>query len=128
MNKSEFIKQLRATAEELTPLTQSRAFGALAWNGTEYAKNDEPKILDPYALSWWAMLGTIADLAEAQETPLSEKQIKYLEGLLFGGMGSLNDLRFDPKSSGDIAETVNHRLDKQRRALYTSFKDDLTEM
>ncbi len=70
------------------------------------------------------MLGTIADLIEAQESPLTEKQNKYLERLLFGGMGSLNDLNFDPQMRGDAAKTVNDRLDKQRRALFASFRND----
>jgi hypothetical protein len=124
MNKLAFIRQLRATAKELAPLTESTAAGTLTWNGTEYAKSDEVKTPDPYALSWQAMLVAIAELLEAQESPLAEKQIKYLERLLFGGMGSLNDLSFDPKSRGDIARTVNDRLEKQRQALYASLKDD----
>lgn len=123
MNKSTFIKQLKATAKELAPLTQSIGVGALTWNGTEYAKSDKSKSPDPYALSWQTTLVTIAELLEAQESPLTEKQTKYLERLLFGGMGSLNDLFFDPNSGGDIARTVNDRLDKQRRALFASFRD-----
>jgi hypothetical protein len=124
MNQIEFLKQLRATANELTPLAQSTTVGALTWNGTEYVKSDESKRPDPYALSWQTMLRAIADLIEAQNSPLTEKQIDYLEHLLFGGMGSLNDLSFDPKSCGDVAKKVNDLLDKQRRALYASFKDD----
>jgi hypothetical protein len=124
MNKLVFINQLRATANEFTPLTQSTAAGALTWNGTEYVKSEESKSFDPYALSWQTVLGVIADLLEAQEAPLSENQTKYLERLLFGGMGSLSDLFFDPKSRGDLARIVNGRLEKQRQALYASFKDD----
>ena len=124
MNKTAFIKQLRATANELTPLTQSAAAGASVWNGTEYARSKESKLPDPYALSWRTMLGAIADLIEAQESPLTERQTGYLERLLFGGMGSLNDLNFDPKAGGDLARIVNDRLDEQRRILYAIFKDD----
>ncbi len=124
MNRIAFIKELRATAKELLPLAQSVAPGALIWNGTKYANSDEPKFPNPYALSWQMMLEAIAELLEAQESPLSEKQTGYLEGLLFGGMGSLNDLAFDPRSDGDLATTVNDRLDKHRRALYVSFKKD----
>ena len=123
MNKIASIKQLRATANKLTPLTQSAAAGALTWNETEYAKSDKSRSPDPFALSWQTTLVAIAELLEAQESPITDKQAKYLEGLLFGGMGSLNDLFFDPKSGGDTARTVNERLDKQRHALFASFKD-----
>jgi len=123
MNKSRFVKQLKATAEELGPLTQSTGVGTLTWNGTEYAKSDETKSPDPYALAWQTTLVAVAELLEAQESPLTEKQTKYLERLLFGGIGSLNDLFFDPKLGGPTARTVNDRLDKQRSALFASFKD-----
>jgi hypothetical protein len=124
VDKPAFIKQLRATASGLAPLTKSTVAGASTWNGTEYVKIDKSQRPNPYALSWWAMLGAIADLLEAQESPPSKKQISYLEGLLFGGMGSLNDLTFDTQAGGDIARTVNERLEKQRRVLYDSFKHD----
>ena len=94
MDKIAFIKQLRTTANELTPLTESGVVGALTWNGTHYAKAAESKSPDPYALCWQEMLRAVADLLEAQESSFSEKQSKYLERLLFGGMGSLNDLEF----------------------------------
>jgi|SRR5690348_18356474 len=123
MNKVEFIKQLKATANELKLLAESVAPGALTWNGTEYVKGIERKA-DPYALAWFSTLLTIADLIEAQEAPLSDKQIAYLKRNLFGGMGSLNDLSFDSRTVGDLAKTINDRLDKQRRLLYISFKDD----
>lgn len=123
MNKSKFIEQLRITANELTPMTQSAAAGASTWNGTEYAKVTEAKSPNPYALSWQAMLGAIADLLEAQESPLSEKQVRYLNRLLFGGMGSLNDLTFNPKLEGDVAMKVNETLDRQRRTLFARFND-----
>ena len=118
-----FIEQLRATAAELKPLTESASSGDLVWNGTEYSKTGESKTPNPYALCWWAVLGTIADLLEAQQSPLSEKQIRYLERRLFGGMGSLNDLFFDTSSAGDNARSINDRLDERRRALFASFKD-----
>jgi len=127
MNKTEFIKQLRATAAEIKPLTEAAAPGALTWNGTAYAKG-EAKNPDPYALAWWSMLGAIAELIEAQESPLSAKQTAYLDRTLFGGMGSLNDLYFDPKSSGTVANAINERLDERRRALFASFKGEPVEL
>lgn len=117
MNQRVFIDQLRATATEFTPLAQPPVAGASTWNGVEYAKGNDSKTFDPYALAWQTMLGAIADLLEAQEAPFNEKQTKYLERLLFGGMGSLNDLFFDPKARGEIASTVNDRLEKQRRII-----------
>ena len=69
-----------------------------------------------------ANLGHPAELLQGQDSPITSKQINYLQGLLFGGMGSFNDLFFDPRLCGEIAHTVNDRLDKQRRALFDSFK------
>lgn len=123
MNKERFIKELRATAVELKPLTEATSPGDLVWNGTEYAKTSESRTPHPYALCWWGMLGAIAELLEGQESPITSKQTDYLQGLLFGGMGSLNDLFFDPQANGETAKTVNDRLDKQRRILFDSFKD-----
>jgi hypothetical protein len=123
MNKSRFVEQLKATAKELAPLSQSARASSLMWNGTEYVRAGETRTPDPYALSWQTMLIAIAELLDAQEGPLTGKQAEYLERLLFGGMGSLNDLFFDPKVGGDTAKTVNDRLDKRRRALFASFKD-----
>ena len=122
MNKTEFVNQLRAIAEVLTPLTQAVAPGAMVWNGTEYAKAEERKP-NPYALAWWSSLTAIAELIEAQETPLSTKQLSYLDRFLFGGMGSLNDLSFDLKSSGVSADLVNKRLHERRPTLFASFHE-----
>ena len=122
MNKREFIKQLRETAETLKPLTESAMLRSLNWNGTTYAKGTQEKKPKPYALAWWSILSTVAELIDAQETPLSEKQIAYLNKLLFGGMGSFNDMSFDLNSVGQIAKTIKDRLNEQRRALYECFK------
>ncbi len=122
MNRSEFIKQLRATAEELKPLTQAASAGAATWNGTEYVKGGEKKP-DSQAIAWWSTLVAVAEMIDSQEVPLSVKQIAYLDRLLFGGMGSLNDLYFDPKAVGPGAALLNKRLDENRRALFASFKN-----
>jgi|SRR5208337_2985467 len=121
MNKNDFVKQLRLTSEELKPLTHSAMSCAAIWDGQSYVKG-EVKEPDPYALAWSAILDTIAGLIEAQESQLSPKQITYLTRVLFGGMGSLNDLCFDPKSLGDAARVVNERLDQRRQVLFASFK------
>ena len=59
MNTREFIKQLRETAETLKPLTKSATLGSLTWNGTTYAKSNEEKKPEPYALAWWSILSTV---------------------------------------------------------------------
>ena len=120
MNKIDFIKHLRSTAEALKPLTLSALSGSATWDGKNYVKS-VAKTPEPYALAWWSILGTTADLIEAQEGPLSAKQIAYLKRLLFGGMGSLNDLSFDAKSVGDGATAINEHLNRERRALFASF-------
>jgi hypothetical protein len=122
MNKKQFIEALRDTAAALTPLTETVSPGAASWRGTEYVKATRHMRADPYALAWWSILCTMADLVEAQEAPLSVEQIKYIEKILFGGMGSLNDLYFDSKELGAIAEMVNKGLDEQRHDLYAVFK------
>jgi hypothetical protein len=127
MDKIEFIKQLRITAEVLEPLAEwatPATSGTLKWNGVEYAKvkEGEEKVPEPSALVWRSVLTTIADLREAQKTPLSDEQIAYLNRLLFGGMGSLNDVFFDSREIGSIADTINYRLDVQRTDLFNSFK------
>jgi len=117
MNKAEFTKQLRATAEALGPLTKSVIPGSRVWNGTSYVKNEaKAREPDPYALAWWMALRTIADLIEAQDSPLSTKQIAYLSNVLFGGMGSLNDLSFKN------ADAINILLAQRRSELFAIFK------
>ena len=95
--------------------------GALSWNGEKYASQQQ-KAPEPHALAWQSTLNAVAEMIDRQDAPLSEKQLAYLDRLLFGGMGSLNDLQFNEKAGGDIAKMVNGGLDRQRRALYASFK------
>jgi hypothetical protein len=114
MNTAEFLKELRATAEVLKPLTQTTSPNALSWDGGRYSKGTV-KTADTGALVWWAILSTIAELVEAQEIPLSAKQIEYLRQLMFGGMGTLNDLSVS-------ARDINKLLDERRDKLFVSFK------
>ncbi len=122
MNKTKFVQQLRATAAAMKPLTESASSDAMTWDGKQYAKG-VAKQPDPYALSWGSTLNAIAALLEAQDSPVSELQRTYLAETLFGGMGSLNDLYFDPKALGVLAESVNGSLDQSRRELYARFQD-----
>jgi len=122
MDKQRFIKALRITAEVLQPLTKSLKSGSFEWNGREYAEvissKEAEKEPNPYALAWAATLTTIAELIEAQESPLSHAQTTYLRSVLFGGMGSLTDLKFDPKGVGDVANVINARLEIQTNDLF----------
>jgi hypothetical protein len=123
MNKIEFVATLRATASELQPLTKAITPGGAIWNGATYVKHTGPEIKpDPTALAWWSVLTAIAELLEAQDTPLSTKQLSYLDRLLFGGMGSLNDLWFDPETAGNRAHVINEALNEKRRALFEVFR------
>jgi hypothetical protein len=128
MDKKKFIKELRITADVLKPLTESLKSRSLKWNGREYAgvicSKEEEKEPDPYALAWMTNLTTMAELLEAQQTPLSKEQIAYLDSILFGGMGSLTDLQFDPKEFGDIANIINDQLKIQTTDLYESLIAD----
>jgi hypothetical protein len=121
MNKIEFIKQLGATADELKPFTISATSGSLTWDGDSYVEGPE-KSADPHALAWWATLTTMAALLDAQESPLSVRQVAYIDRVLFGAMGSFNDFQLDSKTLGAVANTTNERLEIKRRALYASFE------
>jgi len=118
MKKEKFIRQLEEVAEVLKPLTHDKSQNALVWDGKEYVKTGEERKLEPYALAWWCMLTNLAVFIEAQESPLSAKQIDFLHSLLFGGTGSLNDLFFDSQSTGEIANSINKELDKKRKILF----------
>ncbi len=125
MNKTAFIKHLRATADVLTPLTRSIHPGSRVWDGTNYvavagANSDEP---DPYALVWWSKLLAIADLIEAQDSPISAKQLEWLRGALFGGAGSLNDLYFDRAVSEKAGSDINETLRRNGSLLFQAFSE-----
>lgn len=116
-----FIQQLRETALELKPFAEGRASGSMSWNGKAYVKS-QPKAADPYALAWWFTLNAIADLLQAQSDSPNELQVTYLEKLLFGGMGSFNDLYVDEETLGEGAKGINERLSQKRRLLFNSLK------
>ena len=121
MNKREFIRELRVTTDLLRPLTENHSAGALVWNGVEYAPASESRTAHPRAMAWWATLMTMEGLLDTQDAPLSERQLRYIEDTLFGGMGSLNDLSFDVKQLPSSAADINKRLGQQRAALYAAF-------
>jgi hypothetical protein len=121
VNKQAFLEHLRETAGILKPYINPPSPGAKHWNGTAYVES-EPGPFDPGALAWWAMLTAIAEMIDNQDTPISAKQAVYLDGLLFGGMGSLNDLSIPSQAGGKSAPSINAKLDRQRRLLFESFK------
>ena len=123
MQKTIFISRLRAVAKDLEPLTQAATSGSMAWDGKEYKKVTTDKHPDPYALAWWSTLNTLADMIEYQQGELCPKQISYLKRVLFGGMGSLNDLWFDERRLGTIAAGVNKKLSVSREALFGAFEE-----
>ncbi|MFA5252426.1 MAG: hypothetical protein WC454_07565 [Phycisphaerae bacterium] len=117
MDKKQFVEKLRKTAEILKPFIESYKAGALKWDGIAYVKTDKTKKPDPYALAWWSILCTIADLLDAQESEITEKQKEYIRHQLCGGMGSLADFRLDASDWGKQAEEANKKLDAIRRML-----------
>ena len=122
MQKASFVNYLRAVARDLEPLTRAAMPGDMAWDGKEYRKVTSEAHPDPYALAWWSTLNTLSDMIEYQDTELSPRQISYLERILFGGMGSLNDLWFDERQFGQTAREINNKLSYSREALFSAFK------
>jgi hypothetical protein len=72
---------------------------------------------------WFATLTTIETLISGQDTPLTETQRAYLQTLLFGGMGTIQDVFFDPKSLGETAVLMNNRLKERLSELFQSFQE-----
>jgi hypothetical protein len=115
MNTAKFVQQLRSIAEDLKPLTLSVSSGAATWDGTKYVKTDT-RAADPVALVWQSLLTNIAELVEAQGSPLTPRQRDYLKSLLFGAMGSLNDISFSQAA-------INRSLDEKRSLLFATFSE-----
>lgn len=122
MNIKIFTDEIRSIASELKPFITSSNKNSLIWNGDKYVKTDKEKTPDPYALAWWTKLNTIADLLDAQETAINKRQFKYLESVLFGGMGSLNDFYISEKNLGEKAKIIKQRLDEKRANLFKIFQ------
>jgi hypothetical protein len=123
MNKAALVKGLRVAADELRPLARSIGRNTAVWNGATWVKGLPQQEPSPSAVGWLRTLNTLADILELQECPLSERQVAYIKDALFGGMGSLTDLKFDWHKFGDTAKTVNKRLSERTEELYTLFQD-----
>ena len=92
-NTIEFLRNLRAIANELQPFS------------------------DPSALAWWTRLDCIAGLLETEETEIGAKQLSYLGRTLFGSGGFI-DFALDEEHSGLAAKTANRRIDAKRVLLF----------
>ena len=75
-----------------------------------------PKTADPVALVWRSVLIAVAELVEGQDSPLTTHQTEYLKRLLFGGMGSLNDVSLGRPQ-------IDESLGKKRALLFDAFSD-----
>lgn len=105
-----FIEQMRTIADILG----------------KYATENERQYPDiqfiPFAARWWSSIMTASYLLEYQETPLTKKQIHYLDRKFFGGMGSFQDFYFDEKDLGRDAEKMNNKIRQETTILYEKFK------
>jgi hypothetical protein len=120
MERIAIIQGIRSLADELKPFTQTISSPSRVWDGKAYVKS-ESREADPYALAWWHTLTTIADLLYLQETELGKRQVEYLRGKLFGGMGSFADYCIDVNRGGDSAKAANQRLNEKRTNLFRLF-------
>ena len=123
MNKAALVKGLRVAADELRPLARSIGKNTAVWDGSTWVKGLPRQEPSPYAVGWLRTLTTLADILELQECAISERQVAYMKDMLFGGMGSLIDLKFDSRKFGDKAESLNKRLSERTEELYTLFQD-----
>ena len=118
MKKKAFIEELRSAGEILKPFIESHDAGSQKWDGSTYTKADKTKKPDPYALAWWSTLRTMADMLEAQESEITEKQKEYIQHELCGGMGSLSDFCLDTEIPGKQAEEASKELHKATSRLF----------
>ena len=124
MKNKEISKQLEEIAEVLKPLTHAISHNTMMWDGVRYVKYEgEEKKPNPYALSWWFALTMLAAFIKSQEFPLTFKQIDCIRNFLFGTMGGVTDLFFDPQSVGEVANSINARLDTKRKILLKELND-----
>jgi hypothetical protein len=114
-----FIDVLRRLVSVLSPFSEPSGAGSRIWNGEAYAPASQQKF-DPTAAKWWATLMAIAEMLDTQGVPLSPEQKRYLDRLLFGGMGSLNDFALDERIGAE-ARQANQELERLRKDLFDQF-------
>ena len=105
----ELLRLMRSASDTLEPFTRQIRSGALVWNGEEYALPEKLQEPDPYALMWFAKLSTTADLLE-RAGDVTEEQLKYLQDIFRGSMGTLADFSLDMRQWGRAAEEANFKL------------------
>lgn len=116
-----FVDVLQSIARILAQFGDTSPSGALKWDGQAYT----PAITlpsDVIAAKWWGILTALAGMLDVQTTPITAEQKKYLDRLLFGGMGSLNDLALDEHSLGPLAVAANGELNRLRKELFDAFQ------
>jgi hypothetical protein len=118
---STFIDLLRQLAKLLGRFAEDEESGSLRWNGKAYSKTPQRRF-DPHAAKWWGILNTLAEMMDAPDASVSKAQRAYLDRLLFGGMGSLNDLQLDERRIGPEAKQVNEELRQLTKTLFDEFR------
>jgi hypothetical protein len=116
-----FVKLLLTAAAVLAKFSDTSSPGALRWDGKAYSRSTGT-VGDVQAARWWGVLTGLAGLLAGQAVPLSEEQKTYLDRLLFGGMGSLNDLVLEEARLGPTAAQANNELDRLRKELFDAFQ------
>lgn len=118
-----FVGALRDLVALLAEFSDAATDGALRLDGAKFVESAGNGKFDPLAAKWWATLVAVAELVEAQDAPLSGGQRAYLDRLLFGGMGSLNDFSLDEERLGEDARLVNSRMNDLRQSLFAAFNN-----
>jgi hypothetical protein len=118
---SRFVELLQRAADVLAVFAESSSPGALRWDGEAYRPTERSFQADEYAAKWWSTLTTLSGMLNAQEASLSPGQKRYLDRLLFGGMGSFNDVCLDQKRLGPEAARANQELERLRREMFEEF-------
>jgi hypothetical protein len=118
--KDLFLKSLSAAATVLSKFAEPTVPGSLKWDGAKYAPaTGSPS--DIQAAKWWGILTTLAGMLDSQAMPLSAEQKKYIDHLLFSGMGSFNDFALDQNRLGNEAANANGELTCLRAEMYRAF-------
>jgi hypothetical protein len=116
-----FVKGLEKTAQLLAEFAEAPLPGARTWNGFAYVESSESRF-DPFAAKWSSILTVLAEFLDGQDEPLTDRQKEFLNRLLFGGMGSLNDLVLDANRLGSNAKRANKELGRLRTELFAAFQ------
>ncbi|HOE72671.1 MAG TPA: hypothetical protein PK972_07265 [Deltaproteobacteria bacterium] len=108
-NVKQIVDCMRKLGSELQPFTQETLPGTKTWSGSEYVQAEQ-RSLDPYALMWWGIITTLADILEIQGESITKEQLEYLRKKVLGGMGSFQDFQINEKQFGSLAKDANGRL------------------